>query len=150
MANQWYERGVHDPSGHLVFACRDTLFALPAGAAAEIVNLPTLTPVPGAPRHVLGVFSLRAELVAVIDLLRLQGREASGWTRAVLVRVPEGVVAFAVTRVQGVMSLEGSFNPVGSAGFDAHLRGPLTCEDGGVFALDPRGLVEFLAGFSAL
>jgi purine-binding chemotaxis protein CheW len=137
---------VHETLGHLVFACGEALYALPSGAAAEVVNLPDLTAVPGAPAHVLGLFSLREELMPVVDL------EASGgavplrtWKRAVVLRAAEGVVAIAVSRVLGVTPLVGTFAPVGESGLAQHLRGPLEFPQGKVSAIDPRGFIEFLA-----
>ena len=47
---------------------RGERYALPVGGVSEVARLGALTPVPGAPAAVLGVFSLRGEVVPVLDL----------------------------------------------------------------------------------
>ena len=135
-----------DAHGHLVFACGSSLYAVPADTASEVVNVPTLTRVPGAPHHLLGVFAHRGEVMPVIDLTRLIGGSAEeGFKRAVLVRTPRGAVALTASRVLGVSVLEGSFEPLGDAGVQQHLRGPARAPAGEVAVIDTRSFVDFLA-----
>jgi purine-binding chemotaxis protein CheW len=123
------------------------LYGVPSELASEVVNLPALTRVPGAPAHVLGVFALRGEVLPVIDLVRLVGgpQPEAAWKRAVVLRVAQGVVALTATKVLGVSALEGSGGPLGNAGVQQHLRGPYSALAGDVAAVDPEGLVAFLA-----
>ncbi len=140
--------GVRDAlRGHLVFACGAGLYGVPSELASEVVNLPTLTRVPGAPAHVLGVFALRGEVLPVIDLTRLLGSPPpeQEWKRAVVLRVAQGVVALTATRVLGVASLEGNGGPLGNSGVQQHLKGPFQAPAGDVATVDPEGLVAFLA-----
>src|SRR3954469_6682553 len=114
-----------DSRGHLVFACGESLYAVPADRAQEVVSLPVLTRVPGAPSHLLGVFAHRGEVIPVIDLGALTGVAHEGkLRRAVLVRVSRGGLALTATRVAGVSVLQGSFDPLGTNGIQAHLKGP--------------------------
>jgi len=53
---------------YLIFKVDEMNLALPADQVQEILWLPALTDVPGLPDHVAGVFSLRGQLVPVIDL----------------------------------------------------------------------------------
>jgi purine-binding chemotaxis protein CheW len=135
--------------GHLVFSCGGGLFGLPAEWAAEVVNLPALTLVPGAPAHVLGVFSHRGELMPVIDLLVLTaGAGPSGaapWKRAVVIRRGSTALALTATRVLGVTMLEGAPAPEGTSGISKHLQGPLSGRYGEVRGLELEGLIEFLS-----
>jgi purine-binding chemotaxis protein CheW len=135
------------PRGHLVFVCGTTLYAVPSETAAEVVNVPTLTRVPGSPVHVLGVFAHRGEVLPVIDLAQLTGlkRDPAALKRAVVVRVAQGAVALTASRVNGVATLTGTFDRLGSSGVQSHLRGPATSPDGSVAVIDPEGLVEFLS-----
>jgi purine-binding chemotaxis protein CheW len=130
-----------------VFACGAGLYGVPSELASEVVNLPALTRVPGAPAHVLGVFALRGEVLPVIDLVKLVGGAPTEapWKRAVVIRVAQGVVALTATRVLGVAALEGAGGPLGSTGVQQHLRGPLKAPAGDVAAIEPEGLVAFLA-----
>lgn len=108
--------------------------------------MPTLTRVPGAPAHLLGVFAHRGEVLPVVDLTRLTGRPLDeAWKRAVLVRTPRGAVALTATRVLGVSQLEGPFDRLGDSGVQQHLRGPARSSDGEVAIIDTQTFVEFLA-----
>lgn len=132
--------------GHLVFACGSSLYAVPSETAAEVVNLPALTRVPGSPRHLLGVFAHRGEVLPVIDLAVLMGAKSDrAPRRVVLVRVAKGVMALMASRVDGVATLTGSFDRLGETGVQAHLRGPATAPAGSVSVIDPEGLIEFLS-----
>ncbi len=135
-----------DVHGHLVFACGSSLYAVPSDTASEVVNLPTLTRVPGAPAHLLGVFAHRGEVLPVIDLSRLVGQGADEvFKRAVLVRAPKGAVALTASRVLGVATLEGSLERLGDAGVQRHLLGPARAPAGEVAVLDTDSFIEFLA-----
>jgi purine-binding chemotaxis protein CheW len=132
--------------GHLVFACGSSLYAVPSDTAAEVVNLPALTRVPGAPAHLLGVFAHRGEVLPVVDVARLLGRGAEeAFRRAVLVRAPRGAVALTASKVLGVSALEGSLEPLGDAGVLQHLRGPARAPAGEVAVIDTAAFVDFLS-----
>lgn len=135
-----------DSRGHLVFACGESLYAVPAERAQEVVSLPALTRVPGGPAHLLGVFAHRGEVIPVIDLAMLTGAKVDGTSkRAVLIRVARGGIALTATRVAGVSVLTGSFEPLGASGIQAHLKGPATAPAGQVAVIEPEGFFEFLA-----
>lgn len=135
-----------DSRGHLVFACGESLYAVPAERAEEVVNLPALTRVPGGPQHLLGVFAHRGEVIPVVDLALLTGAKVDGPPRrAVLVRVARGGLALTATRVAGVSVLQGPFGALGTSGINAHLAGPATAPAGQVAVIEPEGFFEFLA-----
>jgi purine-binding chemotaxis protein CheW len=136
---------VDAPRGHLVFACGESLYALPSEAASEVVGIPVLTRVPGAPAHVLGVFAHRGEVVPVVDLALLVGSPAVEVKRAVLMRIPEGVVALTASRVAGVSTTPVDAGPLGSSGVKAHLLGPVRLAAGEAAVIEPKGLFDFLA-----
>src|SRR6478672_675051 len=118
-------------ASHLVFACGTSWFAVPSDRAAEVVTFPELTRVPGAPPHLLGVFAHRGEVIPVIDLAQLTGATADTTRRAVLLRLPRGVLALTASRVAGVSALTGKMDALGSAGVHVHLRGPAQAQVGG-------------------
>jgi purine-binding chemotaxis protein CheW len=137
-----------------LFACGSGTYGVPSELASEVVNLPTLTRVPGSPPHVLGVFAHRGEVLPVIDLVHLAGGGAdTEWTRAVVVRAPAGVVALAATQVWGVAPLEGANEPLGPSGVQQHLRGPMKASAvrvgsaalEAISAIETDGLLAFLA-----
>ena len=135
--------------GHLVFACGQSLYALPAEKSAEVVSLPVLTRVPGAPAHLLGVFAHRGEVVPVVDLSVLTGGKGEpGHKRAVLMRVARGVLAFTATKVAGVSQVTLDEKPLGTEGVQAHLKGPVKTHAGDAAVISPEGLFDFLSGGS--
>jgi purine-binding chemotaxis protein CheW len=135
------------PKGHLVFACGESLYALPADKSAEVVSLSVLTRVPGAPAHLLGVFAHRGEVVPVVDLTVLTGgKPEKTYRRAVLMRVPRGVLAFTATRVAGVSQVTTDDRLLGTEGVQAYLKGPSKTQAGDAAVIEPEGLFDFLSG----
>jgi purine-binding chemotaxis protein CheW len=134
-----------DTKGHLVFAAGESLFGVPAEHAQEVVTLPVLTRVPGAPAHLLGVFAHRGEVIPVIDLSKLIGHESGSSRRAVLMRGQKGTLAFTASRVNGVSTLQGQLDRLGDTGVRAHLRGPAKGTMGEVAVIDPEGIFQFLS-----
>jgi len=55
---------------YLSFVLANDVYAAPVSLVREILKPPRLTPVPRAPTTVLGIVSVRGELVTVIDLRR--------------------------------------------------------------------------------
>lgn len=130
---------------HLLFASGARWFAAPADGVGEVVPLPALTPVPGAPEHLLGVFAHRGEVLAVADLGFLAEGTRTPPVRAVVLRTPRGAVALTVTRVDGVQPVTGTLEPAGEHGARAHFYGPAKAGERAVTVLEPDGLFEFLS-----
>lgn len=53
-------------------------YALPVEHVLEVAERGAVTPVPGAPAHVVGVRNLRGEVLPVVDLASALGLEAAG------------------------------------------------------------------------
>jgi purine-binding chemotaxis protein CheW len=137
---------VAESHGHLVFTVGNSLYAVPADTASEVVTVPSLTRVPGAPAHLLGVFAHRGEGLPLVDLARLLGAPLEGaFRRAVLLRTPKGAVALTATKVLGVSTLEGTFDRLGESGVQQHLRGPARAAAGEVAVIDTQTFIDFLA-----
>lgn len=129
---------------HLVFACGDSWYSIPAENAVEVVTVPSLTRVPGAPAHLQGVFAHRGEVIPVVDLTTLTSSQPTPGDRAVLLRMAEGSFAIVATRVAGVSAISGSLAPMGSGGVHLHLRGPAQASNREVAVIELQGLFEFL------
>lgn len=74
-------------SDYLVFRLASEWHAIAVSHVREILKLPPLTPVPRAPRSVIGIISVRGQIVTVIDLrrkLNLAETPASPKTRILL------------------------------------------------------------------
>lgn len=134
------------PHEHLVFACGAAAYGVPAALAVEVLPLPPVTRVPGAPAHVLGVFVHLGEVLPLVDLSRLAGDEvAEAAARAVILRGRTGAVGVATSRVRGVLSFASPAQALGGDGLRAQLRGPVALPDGELSVLDVDGLLALLA-----
>jgi purine-binding chemotaxis protein CheW len=78
---------------YLAFRLGEDVYAGPVSLIREILKPPPLTPVPRAPFAVMGIVSVRGQLVTVVDLrrrLRLPETSATRRSRVLLVN-PHGV-----------------------------------------------------------
>jgi purine-binding chemotaxis protein CheW len=83
-------------------------YGVPLGLIREIVSPPPITVVPRAPQHVLGVCSVRGQLVTVVDLrsrLRLELAPLTNKTRILLTECAGEVVGLYVDEVHHVVRL---------------------------------------------
>jgi purine-binding chemotaxis protein CheW len=55
---------------YLAFTLGGDVYAAPVAVIREILKPPPLTPVPRAPHHIVGIVSVRGQLVTVVDLHR--------------------------------------------------------------------------------
>jgi len=91
-------------------------FAVAIGRVREVVRSPPITEVPRAPAHILGVVTVRGEVVAVIDpRLRLglaPGGVGPGDAKIIIVHAGDGCAGLRVDRVAHVVRLRpGSIEP---------------------------------------
>jgi purine-binding chemotaxis protein CheW len=91
-------------------------YAIAIERVREVVRSPPITEVPRAPAHILGVVTVRGEVVAVIDPRRRLGlppaRPAEGEGKVVIVDAGEGPCGLHVDRVASVVRLRpGSIEP---------------------------------------
>jgi two-component system chemotaxis response regulator CheV len=88
---------------------RSELFGINVFKVREIVAMPTLTTVAGAPPHVLGVVNLRGQIMSVIDLPALVGcKPAEGTSIMLITEFARTVQAFAAESVEDIVRLEWS------------------------------------------
>jgi purine-binding chemotaxis protein CheW len=138
--------------GFLIFGCGNALYGVAASDSSEVVSIPALARVPGAPAHVLGIFALRGEVVPVIHLLRaLQLEEvldaaAEKQRRAIVLRLTRGIVAIAASRVLGVSAIDATLRKDATISGRAYLHGPIRSGVGHVTLIDGEGFFEFLLG----
>ena len=107
-------------------------YALPVERVREIVRLRPVTPMPRVPREILGVISLRGEVVQVLDLrarLRMPPAEPTRSSRIVVLHGDEGeVTGLLVDAVTEVLRIE-----------EEAVRPPPSGESEFVAALGARG-----------
>lgn len=92
-----------------VAVCRvgDERLALPVARVREIVPLPPLTLLPGAPAWLLGIAQVRGTLLSVVALGTLLGLGGSGTNAryAALLDADQGPIAFTIDEVLGYRRL---------------------------------------------
>jgi purine-binding chemotaxis protein CheW len=91
---------VNDPSNqYVLFRAGTEEYGLPISRVSSIIRFETVTPVPRAPRAVLGVIDLRGRVIPVVDLGRkLFGTvfEPLSRSRIIVTEGSEGPVGLAV------------------------------------------------------
>jgi purine-binding chemotaxis protein CheW len=116
----------------LVFSLDGSAYALPIERVREIVRLRALTPMPHVPEEVLGVLSLRGEIVQVIDARRRFGlapAEPGRATRVIVMSGEDGgVTGLLVDSVREVLRVE-----------ESALCAPTHTDNRLITALAPRG-----------
>lgn len=100
----------------LTFLLGEEEYAVAIGRVREVVRAPPITEVPRAPAHILGVVTVRGEVVAVLDPRRRLGlapaQPAEGEGKVVIVDAGEGPCGLHVDRVASVVRLRpGSIEP---------------------------------------
>jgi purine-binding chemotaxis protein CheW len=99
---------------YLTFEVGEEEFAIPIDHAREVMRAPGITEVPRAPAHVLGVVTVRGEVVAVLDIRsRLGlGKGTGSGARIMIVDAGEGPLGLLVDEVAGVVRLpRGAIEP---------------------------------------
>jgi purine-binding chemotaxis protein CheW len=97
---------VNDPSRqYVLFRAGNEEYGLPISRVSSIIRFETVTPVPRAPRAVLGVIDLRGRVIPVVDLgLRLFGTafEPLARSRIIVTESDQGAVGLAVDEASEV------------------------------------------------
>jgi purine-binding chemotaxis protein CheW len=92
----------------LVFSLGQQRFALPVHQVATVVPRASLTPLPGAPRDLIGMLRLRGALFPVIDIRARLGLPAAApriGDCIVLMQTTERTVGLIVESVEGLMTV---------------------------------------------
>jgi two-component system chemotaxis response regulator CheV len=85
------------------------LFGINVFKIREIVAMPTITKVAGAPDHVLGVVNLRGQIIQVLDLPSIAGvTPATGLNIMLVTEFARTTQAFAVESVEEIVRLDWS------------------------------------------
>jgi purine-binding chemotaxis protein CheW len=129
-----------------LFRLGDAVFAVEARHARRVAVLDELTPVPGAPAHLVGVVNLGGSIVPVVNLrpvLALRPGRVDAGAHLVVVAAPGCEAAVAADEVLGLASVteDPAVRAAPSAACERLGRGFVTWEGGGALVLDvPRVL----------
>lgn len=122
--------------GHLlVFTLDEPRYALPLAAVERIVRAVEITPLPKAPRIVLGVINVEGGVIPVVDVRRRFGlpeRELRLEDRFIIARAGRRLVALVADEVAGVRACapRALVSAAQSLPFAAYLQGVAKLEDG--------------------
>ena len=128
----------------LVFLMGNERYAFETRYACEVIRMPKLVKVPAVQSLIAGIFNLRGEITAAMDIrpmLGLPQPETGAAGRLVVVRSESfatGIITEATLGVQG-LSFE-SFEPA-AAGRRQFVRGHFNDEQGAVILLDIEELL---------
>jgi purine-binding chemotaxis protein CheW len=130
---------------YATFEVDDQLFGVPVAIVQEVLSFNEYTPVPLAPRAVGGLFNLRGQVIAAVDLrvqLGLPPRDLAGPAMNVIVRTEDESVSLLVDRIGEVVDLsEDAFEPPPDT-----LHGPMRELINGAFKLDGRLMLALDTG----
>ncbi len=93
------------------FRIGDQEFGVDILMVQEIIRLPAITPIPNAPRFILGMINLRGRVIPIIDLrqrLRIKGKnpgEADRTMRILILEMGSHQTGFIVDSVSEVMKV---------------------------------------------
>ncbi|HJV66569.1 MAG TPA: chemotaxis protein CheW [Geomonas sp.] len=133
----------------LVFGLGGERYAFETQYACEVIRVPRLVRVPAVQEMIAGIFNLRGEITAAVDvrpMLGLKQPELGATARVIVVRSDSfatGILAESALGVQG-LSFE-RFEPVlhgGTGGGQQYVRGHFNDEDGAIVLLDLQALLS--------
>lgn len=96
---------------YLLFDIDDTKYGVSLEYVLEIINVQTITTVPGVAHYIKGIINLRGKIIPIIDVrlkLGLPEREYDDKTCIIVLNVNEVQVGVIVDRVSEVVNAENS------------------------------------------
>jgi purine-binding chemotaxis protein CheW len=124
-------------------------FAFETGYASEVIRIPRLVKIPQVQDFLVGVFNLRGEITAAIDIRKLLGLSEpalSPLSRIVVVKGERFVTGIIAERVEGVRALPmSSLEPAIASLSDKqreYIRGQVRVDDTLVMVLDMTKLLQ--------
>lgn len=84
------------------------IFGINVFKVREALVMPAITPMPGAPEHVLGVANIRGQIIPVIDLPAVVGCAPASRSILLVTEYERSIQGFAVEAVEEILRLEWS------------------------------------------
>lgn len=82
------------------------IFGINVFKVREALMMPAITPMPGSPKHVLGVANIRGQIIPVVDLPSVVGCVAPSCNILLVTEYERSVQGFAVEEVDEIVRLE--------------------------------------------
>jgi len=84
------------------------MFGINVFKVREALVMPPITPMPGAPEHVMGVANIRGQIIPVVNLPAVAGCVPSGLNILIVTEYERSIQGFAVEEVEEIKRLEWS------------------------------------------
>lgn len=153
---QEYWQGLAETTGTLeelleciTFTLGGETYAFETTYASEVIRVPKLVKVPGIQELIVGIFNLRGEIIAAIDirsLLGLPARPLTAAARIIVIKSASFTTGIITEEVQGVVALPlEMFEPVVKSvagGAKEFIRGQINRDEGMAMLLDIPRLLE--------
>jgi purine-binding chemotaxis protein CheW len=129
----------------LVFTLGGERFAFETQYASEVIRVPKLIRVPAVQALIAGIFNLRGEITAAMDIrpmLKLPQPEIGAAGRIVVVKSEQFATGILVEAAHGVQGLCcDRFEPVSAGKGKRFVRGHFNEEEGSIILLDMEALL---------
>jgi purine-binding chemotaxis protein CheW len=128
---------------YVTFYFGDKLCGVAAASVAEVSQPLRITPLPNAPKPLLGISALRGEVVAVINLKRMLGSDepvVPTKSKLIILHSNEGdtQIAFAVDRMHEVLSI--AAEDIRTNGSNIHFAGTAAHVSGNIDLIETASL----------
>jgi len=108
----------------------------------EITRLAEMHPLPKAPDYIKGLINIRGQAIPLIDLhTRLGLDQCHEAEYAIISKMDQGVVAFAVEEVKEIKTIE-DMSPPPMLGNSAVIEGIINLNDRMIIQLNPEAILE--------
>lgn len=116
---------------YLLFVSDGLLFGVPAEAAVEIITSYTVTWLPLVPGHIRGIINLRGQIIPILDIRRMLGREDMDSHCTIILQTDGNQIGILVDRVEKMVGLKtSSILPVPPQSSQELVSGMCSLEDG--------------------
>lgn len=133
----------------ITFTLGGETYAFETTYASEVIRVPKLVRVPGVQSLIVGIFNLRGEIIAAVDIRSLLGLPSLALTataRIIVIKSASFTTGILTEEVQGVVSLPlGMFEPVVKsvdAAAKEYIRGQINRDGNMAMLLDIARLLE--------
>lgn len=108
MAQEQIERMDDAVSQWVTFTLDDEAYAINVMQVQEVLSMPEITPVPGAPSHIMGIINLRGHVVTVIDTrmrLGIGPKAPDASNRVIVIETDDQIAGILVDSVAEVANI---------------------------------------------
>ena len=126
----------------VIFTLDKEEYAFRVDGVQEITRLAEIHPLPSAPDYIRGLINIRGQAIPLINLHTRLGLNRSQETEyAIISKLDQGVVAFAVEEVKEIKTIE-DISPPPLFGNTTVIEGIVNLNDRMIIQLNPKTILE--------